>query len=148
MDTLDDGICWIVSCTKKKIWDVDKDAPKHVPAYNAYKGSTFLKWLLFVKDKESKGEYIDWYIFSSKYGIIKPYKEIENYDMHFINNADQAISEDELIEKIKKLSQKNYKDFYFIGSDEYYMKLKDIFKKEKIDLWWCEIVYEINIQPI
>ena len=142
-------ICWIVSCTKKKIWDFDKNAPKHVPACDAYKGSTFLKWLLFVKDMESKGNYIDWYIFSSKYGIIKPHKIIKNYDIHFIRNEDQAISEDKLIKKIKKqFSPKKYTGICFVGSDEYYKKLKDIFKKANIDLWWCEIVYEINIQPI
>lgn len=43
-------ILFIITCTEKKIW-AEKDAPKYVPAKEAYTGSTMKKWL---KSEESK----------------------------------------------------------------------------------------------
>ena len=122
---------FIVSCTRKKIWDFDKNAPDKVPAKDAYKGSTFLKFLDLLNTIDS----VDWFVFSSKYGIIEPEHPIENYDIHFIKDRDKAISEEQLIKQIKGHNIDKVENVYFVGSsDEYYEKLKRIFKKVNVRL--------------
>ena len=44
------NVLFIVSCTRKKIWG-EKNAPKYVPAKEAYTGSTMRNWL---KSKKAK----------------------------------------------------------------------------------------------
>jgi len=128
---------WIVSCTCKKIWDTNPNAPKKVPAKDAYKGSTFLKWLRYTANKQNT---VAWYIFSSKYGIIEPEHLIENYNIHFIRNSDKAISEDTIIEQIKKHGIHRARNVYFVGSSNaYYDKLKRIFEKAGVKLHRFEL---------
>jgi len=123
---------WIVSCTCRKIWDTNPNAPKKVPAKDAYKGSTFLKWLRYTTNKQNT---VAWYIFSSKYGIIEPEHPIENYNIHFIRNSDKAIPEDTIIEQIKKHRIHKARNVYFVGSSNaYYDKLKRIFEKAGVKL--------------
>ena len=122
---------YIVSCTRKKYWDVYKATePKTLPAKDAYKGSTFLRWLQYVEQND-----VTWYIFSSKYGIIEPDYLIENYDIHFIRDSDKAIPEHMLLRQIIKYGIHKAKNVYFVGSDDaYYDKLKRIFEKAGIVL--------------
>lgn len=124
---------YIVSCTKRKIWDRDKDAPKYIPAKEAYIGETMRRWL-------SKGEAskYPWLIFSSKYGLIEPDHPIRDYDIHFIRDPG-AISEETILRQIlyqeyngKKIT--DYNEVYFVGSEEYYRKLKLIFLRAGIQL--------------
>ena len=127
---------YIVSCTRKKIWDFDPNAPKKVLAKDAYKGSTFLKWLQYVEQKNN----VKWYIFSSKYGIIEPEHPIENYDIYFVRDVDKAIPEDTIIEQIKKHGIHKARNVYFVGSDDaYYDKLKRIFEKAGVKLHRFEL---------
>jgi len=150
---------YIVSCTRKKYWDMfETTKPKMLPAKDAYKGSTFLRWLRWLQYIEQKNDvtwymddcntnnceagartvnplnHVKWYIFSSKYGIIEPDYLIENYDIHFIRDSDKAIPEHMLLRQIIKYGIHKAKNVYFVGSDDYYDKLKRIFEKAGIVL--------------
>jgi len=66
---------YVVSCTKRKIWDDNPATPKNVRAANAYRGTRFLKWLESPKSP--------WIILSAKYGLIDPRHWITNYNVTF-----------------------------------------------------------------
>lgn len=125
-------VLFIVTCIEKKIW-AEKDAPKYVPAKEAYTGSTMKKWLA---SEEEKKYY--WLIFSSKYGLIEPDHPIKNYDIHFIKSPG-AISEETLLRQIlyQKFDGFKITDFgkiYFVGSRDYFIKLKTIFMRAGIEI--------------
>ena len=86
-----------------------------------------------MKYKENIDPYnvIVWFIFSSKYGIIESHEKIENYNIEVPNIV---VSEEQLLEQIKNLGIDKVKDVYFIDSNNYYTKLKDIFSFVNIDL--------------
>jgi len=121
---------FIVSCTKKKIWDI-LVSPKFVPAKDAYIGDHFKKWLR----SESSKKY-PWLVFSSKYGLIEPDHPIRNYDIEL--GREGSISEKTLLGQIIYhdfgFKVKDFKEVYFVGSLNYYNKLKEIFKCAGIDL--------------
>jgi len=129
---------YIVSCTKRKIWDLDPNASKYVRAKDAYKGEHFIKWL-----NSSKSKNTFWIIFSSKYGLIEPDHPIENYDIHIMDKG--AITDEMLLRQImhysfynKKIS--DFKKIYFIGSPLYFEKIKNAFEMAGIEIE----KYEIN----
>jgi|Deesub1362B_J571_1020462.scaffolds.fasta_scaffold00363_16 tetratricopeptide (TPR) repeat protein len=125
-------ILYIVTCTEKKIW-AEEDAPKYVPAKEAYIGSTMKKWL-----KSEKAKKYPWLIFSSKYGFIEPDHPIKNYDIHFIEHPG-AVSEETILRQILHQKFDGFKivDFnkvYFVGSENYFRKLKSIFMRAGMEL--------------
>lgn len=120
-----EDILFIVSCTRRKIWDV-KSAPKYVPAKDAYIGDTMKNWLNSDESKTNR-----WIIFSSKYGFIEPDHPIKNYDIHFVKSP-EAISEDTLLRQIlfhefDGFKIADFKKIYFVGTDDYYRKLRLVF---------------------
>ena len=131
---------FIVSCTRRKIWEVE-NAPKYVPAKDAYIGDTMRNWLRL---DESKNNW--WIIFSSKYGFIEPDHPIKNYDIHFVRSPD-AISEDTLLRQIlfhefDGLKIADFKKIYFVGTDEYYRKLRLVFLRAGKELEKYEVSKE------
>lgn len=134
----DKKVLFIVTCTKSKIWNERKDVPKYVPAREAYTGSYMKEWL----NSEESRKY-PWLIFSSKYGIIEPDHPIRNYDIHFIRHPG-AISKTTLLRQIlfqefNGLEIKNFDKVYFVGSLEYYRKLKQVFVKASMELHYYEL---------
>lgn len=134
---VDSSKLFIISCTKLKIWDL-RENRKFVPAKEAYIGKTFKKWV----DSEQSKKCL-WIVFSSRYGFIDSDHPIKNYNLHFVRDGDYAISENFLIYQIEneyfechevKFKIKDIPNIYFIGSKEYYSKLKEIFKKCGIEL--------------
>ena len=65
----------IVPCTEQKIWRDRPDAPREVPAKDAYTKSVFKKWKNYAEQSGAP-----WFILSTQYGLIKPDKCIENYN--------------------------------------------------------------------
>jgi len=97
------------------------------------RGSTMKKWL---KSEESKK--YPWLIFSSKYGFIEPDHPIKNYDIHFIEHPG-AISEETVLRQVLHQKFDGFKivDFsrvYFVGSENYFRKLKSIFMRARMEL--------------
>ncbi|MHA1506236.1 MAG: DUF6884 domain-containing protein [Candidatus Asgardarchaeia archaeon] len=124
---------FIVACTKRKIWDLSEDAPKYVPASEAYVGTTMKRWL---NSKESKK--YPWIIFSSKYGFIERDHPIRNYDIHFINSPG-AVSEETLLrqiiyQKFDEIRISSFNKVYFVGSEDYFRKLKQVFARAGMEL--------------
>ena len=66
----------IVPCTKEKIWCEKPDAGE-VAAKDAYTYPPFLKW----RDYAEKMVGANWFILSTKYGLIKHDKLIEKYEV-------------------------------------------------------------------
>ncbi len=131
-------VLFIVTCTKSKVWTEGKDVPKYVPAKEAYTGQYMKDWL---NSDESKR--YPWLVFSSKYGIIEPDHPIRNYDIHFIRHPG-AISETTILRQIlfqefDGLEIKNFDIVYFVGSLEYYRKLKQVFAKAGMELHYYEL---------
>ena len=136
--TQEKDVLFIVSCTKNKIWNEKEHVPKYVPAQKAYTGNIMKKWL---ESKEAK--IYPWLIFSSKYGIIEPDHPIRNYDIHFIYDPG-AISEKTILRQIiyhefNGFKVKDFKKVHFVGSQEYYRKLKLIFAKAGMELYKYEL---------
>ncbi len=126
------NVLFIVTCTEKKVW-AEKGAPKYVPAKEAYIGSTMKRWL-----KSEGSKKYPWLIFSSKYGFIEPDHPIKNYDIHFIKDPG-AISEETVLRQILHQEFNGFKivDFdrvYFVGSENYFRKLKSIFMRAGMEL--------------
>ena len=128
---------YIISCTKSKVWDLG-EKKSFVPAKEAYIGKKFRKWV----DSEESKKFL-WIVFSSKYGFIDANHPIKNYDIHFVENSNCAVSEEFLINQINneyfeshgiRFKIKDIPNIYFRGSKEYYSKLKKIFEKCEIEL--------------
>ena len=110
---------FIVSCTKSKIWEID-DSKKYVPAKEAYIGDTMKLWLMLEESKK-----YPWIIFSSKYGFIDPDHPIKEYDIHFRDDREKAVSDETLLRQIqyhefkyrcRSFKIKDFETIYFIGS--------------------------------
>jgi hypothetical protein len=112
--------------------------PKYVPAREAYTGQYMKDWL---NSDESKK--YPWLVFSSKYGIIEPDHPIRNYDIHFIWHpgaiSEKTILRQILFQEFNGLEIKNFDIVYFVGSLEYYRKLKQVFAKAGMELHYYEL---------
>lgn len=86
---------FVVSCTKKKIWDDYKNAPDFLPARFAYKGREFIKFINWADRVKLEDKGFFWIILSGKYGFIEPWHPIANYDVQ-IGDPHVSISDDTL----------------------------------------------------
>ena len=117
----------IVSCGKRKIWDVD---PGHGPcqAKDAYVGPLF-KWAR--RYAEKFGDM--WVILSAKYGFITPDFIIPgNYNVTFKDKKTNPISVDELKEQICRMGLGDYDEVVVIGGKEYVEVCKRVFPPERV----------------
>jgi len=90
---------YILSCSKQKIWDIDDNADDYVPAQNAYTGLNFIRAREWLKNNKPD---CYWFILSGKHGFMEPFKPIDWYDIHLIENANEAISTEELKRQLKQ----------------------------------------------
>jgi len=114
---------YIVSCTKTKIWDQDPDAPKYVPAKDAYLGHKMKEWLQSQHYRQARY----WLILSAKYGFIEPDQPIPYYDVTFGDDTTGPLSLDSLRAQVEcqRFGQSGWRptDFGRVevwGSDLYY----------------------------
>ncbi|WGI17143.1 DUF6884 domain-containing protein [Methanonatronarchaeum sp. AMET-Sl] len=126
-----DDVLYIVSCTKTKIWDEEPDAPRFVPAKDAYRGSSFSS---AKKKLGNKGD-AKWVVLSARYGFIEPEHPISNYDVKFGDLNSGPVSETTLkqqarnqkrFEENKPLS--DFHEIYVLGNKVYKRKTKDAFE--------------------
>lgn len=124
----------IVACTKMKIWDVDENAPKYVPARVAYVGNSFKKFVEWLDKNSWKEKGYQWVILSAKYGYIEPWHPISNYNVTFNDESTGPVSDETLYRQVmfqdilpnKKL--KDFKTLICIGSYVYIEKIKKSFR--------------------
>jgi len=115
---------YIVSCTYTK--DIDKG---YKYAKDVYKGKHFTKWL------SEKPKECEWYILSGKYGVIKPTKRIQYYDVYF-GDRKKSVGKKVIRRQIRKYDLRHAL-IHYVGCNKDYMKrmeeykLKYIQKEEK-----------------
>lgn len=124
----------IVSCTKLKIWDVSKDAPKYVPARFAYAGKAFRKFVEMMEQNAWEEKGFRWVILSAKYGYIEPWHPISNYNVTFDDENTGPISDETLYRQVMfhhvlpEIRLKDFKTIICLGSPVYLEKIKKSFK--------------------
>lgn len=110
----------IVPCTGEKIWDDRPDAPREVPAKDAYTKPVFTKWKNYAEQSGAP-----WFILSTKYGLIEPDKSIENYDIRVSDVKDKKTFKDRLRGQGNELLGK-FKKVILLGWCENFMPLVKI----------------------
>ena len=90
------GLLVIVGCGKRKIWDVDAEAPQRVQCDSAYRGSFFLANRAYAL---AFGH--NWCVLPAKYGFIWAEEDIEDYDVTFNKRGSEVVSPDELRAQVK-----------------------------------------------
>jgi hypothetical protein len=71
---------FIVSSSTQKIWNIIPNAPKHVTSRFAFRGKKFTDFIKWAEEEKIEGKAFFWMILSGKYGLIKPWDNISNYD--------------------------------------------------------------------
>ena len=94
---------FIVSCTKKKIWDLSPSAPEYVPARYAYKGSSFLSFIQWVDEHQLERRGFKWMILSGKYGFIEPWHPISYYDIPIDDESYFPVTKDFLKNQVRQV---------------------------------------------
>jgi len=94
---------FIVSCTKKKIWDISPSAPEYVPARYAYIGDSFLKFLMWADERQLERRGFIWMILSGKYGFIEPWHPITYYDVPIDEESYFPVTNDFLKNQVKQV---------------------------------------------
>jgi hypothetical protein len=82
----------IVPCTREKVWDINPFAGE-VAAKDAYIKSAFLKWRRFAESSGSQ-----WFILSTKYGLLRPDQLIEEYEVPI----SRAVGDRTLLKRLKE----------------------------------------------
>ena len=72
----------IIQCVQTKIWDKNRNAPRLVPAKDAYVSPYFRKMRAFAEKYGKR-----WGVLSGKYGFLLPETKIENYNATFSRTA-------------------------------------------------------------
>ncbi|MCK4645860.1 MAG: hypothetical protein KAU46_06380 [Candidatus Aminicenantes bacterium] len=71
---------FIVSSSTQKIWNIIPNAPKHVTSRFAFRGKKFTDFTKWAEEEKIEERAFFWMILSGKYGLIKPWDNIPNYD--------------------------------------------------------------------
>jgi len=124
---LADNVLVIVSCTKKKIWDVDPNAPEYVAAKDAYVGALFKKGVEYA----TRNGY-PYLIISAKYGLLRPTDKIRNYDVK-IGDKD-SITAETIREQAEKLGITKYQKIIVLVSTKYCEILREALKNTNITI--------------
>lgn len=98
----------VVECSKSKIWDQNTDAPRFVPARDAYQGEAIRNWRADTRSSTDR-----WLVLSARYGFIDADQPIENYDVTFSNTGTGPITKDAL--RAQVLGQTRWSDKMPIG---------------------------------
>ena len=95
---------YVVTCTKRKIWQIDDSVAPYFPAQEAYRGDQVREWM--ASPRRAAAKY--WLFLSAKYGFIEPEHPIGNYDVTFSVPASGPISDDYL--KAQVMCQKRWNE--------------------------------------
>lgn len=118
----------IVTCGKRKIWDIDVEAGP-TAAKNVYVGP------LSKKAKEYAEKYYseNWMILSAKYGFLNPTDIIpEDYDYCFNIKKSKKISIDELEIQVLNKNLKEYNKIIVLGGKFYTDMILNLFPDNEI----------------
>lgn len=121
-----DTLC-VVSCGKKKTWDVSKFAPQRVKAREAYVGP-LVRLMIQYAERFHSG---NWVILSAKYGFLWPDEEIEPYDVTFPKRVDLAII-DKLRRQAEEKGLTRYRRIVVLGSRRYSEVVKLVFRDREV----------------
>jgi len=142
-------LLFVVSCTKKKIWNEKPDADEYFKAVQAYLGDDFVDWV-----KDPLSEKVRWIILSAKYGFIEPNHPISNYDVTFNDPETGPISDQTLINQVKyqcrwkdRRKLNSFKQIVVRGSPTYFQKAKIAFCPSKASvISWDE--YKVGLSRV
>ena len=137
---------FIVSCTKEKIWEYEKDAQNFICAKKAYRGEDFIYFLNLITKYDLENKNFNWIIFSGKYGFIEPEHPIAYYDVYLGNPNQYPISLETLQNQarqmrwwrdnrnnFKKIKLINFKKIVCVNCDLIYIKsIKKCFKNHEL----------------
>ena len=108
------GLLIVVSCGKRKIWDVDPWAATRSKAGNAYVGAYFDKNRAYAR---RFGE--SWCILSAKFGLMLPDEDIENYDVTFKHHSPELVTVPRLKEQAAAKGLDRFRVVQVLGGKEY-----------------------------
>jgi cytoplasmic iron level regulating protein YaaA (DUF328/UPF0246 family) len=108
----------IVGCGKQKIWNV-KPWLGAVPAKDAYTGPLFRLCRRYAETHYAQ----DWYIFSAFYGLIRPERELLDYDISFNRSSSATVSQKNLGEQYAMLLDR-YEVIISLASKAYNERLR------------------------
>lgn len=94
---------FVVSCTKKKIWDRSPSAPEFVPARYAYIGDSYLRFTNWADEQQIERRGFKWVILSGKYGFIEPWHPIGYYDIPIDDDSCFPVTNDFLRNQVKQV---------------------------------------------
>jgi putative addiction module CopG family antidote len=117
------GFLVVVSCANRKIWDTDRAARIRVPARDAYASSFFEKNRRYA---EMFGD--SWCILSSKYGLILPHEEIENYNVTFKERSGEQVRVDRLRQQAIEKHLDQYREVQVLGGKAYVTRARRAFE--------------------
>jgi len=118
----------VISCGKKKIWDVNPQAGP-TKAKEVYVGP-FTKICIQYAEKFYPNNYV---ILSAKYGFLFPEELVpENYNVTFKNLKTNPISIEELTKQAQEKELIKYDEIVVIGSSQYVDIVKKVFAGQKI----------------
>ena len=133
-------VLFVVSCTKRKIWDEEAGAPRFVPARYAYRGEVFRKFIQWAERNMLEKRGFKWIILSAKYGFIEPWHPVSNYDITFEDENTGPITAESLYNQVMfqnrwgKIKLKNFKRIIFFGSSKYREKILRAFKDVQAEI--------------
>lgn len=133
-------VLFIVSCTRRKIWDELSNTPVFVPARFAYKGGTFKKFLLWAEQNHLEERGFRWLILSAKYGFIEPWHPICNYNITFNDEETGPITDDSLYNQAmyqcrwNNIKLRDFRKVIFFGDPTYKDKVCVAFKDIQIKI--------------
>ncbi|MFA4646615.1 hypothetical protein P8X24_05045 [Pyrococcus kukulkanii] len=123
----------VATCGRRKIWDVDPNAPRFVEARSAYIGP-LSKLTIKYAQKFHPNDYV---ILSAKYGFLLPHEKIENYDAYCNRNPLIKISElkRQIHEKrtYSGLLLSEYDKVIVLGGRCYCNWVKKVFGEDKVE---------------
>jgi hypothetical protein len=108
-----------VACVKTKIWDKYPNSRPFCKAKDAYVSDYFKKNKQYA---EKFGE--EWFVFSAKYGLLSPDKEIENYNATFRLGSPDCITLETLKAQVHTEQIQKFKRIQVLGGKAYVSLLR------------------------
>jgi len=122
----------IATCGAKKIWSVDPNAPKYVPAKDAYVGPLSRKTIEYAQTFHPES----YVILSAKYGFLLPDEKISDYDAYCSKNPAITIPElkkQAVEKKVNGIALKDYDRVVIIGGSCYCNWAREVFGEDKVE---------------
>ncbi|MGE0816172.1 MAG: N-glycosylase/DNA lyase [Vicinamibacterales bacterium] len=87
----------IIECSRSKIWSESNDAPRFVPAREAYLGDAMKAWL-----RDPRSATHRWLVLSARYGFIDPDQPVEHYNVTFGDVRTGPVSMETLTAQVRQ----------------------------------------------